>query len=87
MGSGRASRLHRRHGMPGAGKEQPSAPIFVRLIQHRLDYPNLNCELCARLYAQQNLAEYPCRLCPQRIMPEPDVLTPKANMARTDSVG
>jgi hypothetical protein len=51
----------------------------VRLIQYRLDFPNLRCDLCERLYNQGDLATLPCTLCPVHIMPEPDEITLLAN--------
>jgi hypothetical protein len=49
-------------------------------MQRRLDYPNLNCDTCAQLHAQGDLADadFPCALCPRRIMPEPDEVTQTA---------
>lgn len=48
---------------------------FENLLKHRLDYKNLNCSLCEELYAQGDLAELPCQLCPRRLFPEPDECT------------
>jgi hypothetical protein len=52
----------------------------VRLIQYRLDHQKLDCGVCERLYNQGDLGEeLPCKLCPSRIMPEPDEITLLAN--------
>jgi hypothetical protein len=44
-----------------------------------MDHPNLDCQVCLRLYEQGDLESVPCDLCPTRLMPEPDEITLKAN--------
>jgi hypothetical protein len=45
---------------------------FEAYCQYLSDRPNLNCDTCERLFAQGDLAAYPCEICPVNAIEVPD---------------